>query len=118
MGDRVIKLQAKLPDGDANGLTDPAVVNRLMADPTKMRVGIVIFNIAKIETDTESGDEVAKTLVHRFEPIVDDSRGDASALERLLMRGYERRTGTTTLDDVLEGDVREAFDALRTDDDD
>jgi hypothetical protein len=118
MADRVIKLQAKLPDGDANGLTDPAVISRLMADPTKMRVGIVLFNVAKVEMDTESGDEVAKTLIHRFEPIVDDSKGDASALQRLLMRGYERRTGTTTLDDVLEGDVREAFDTLRTSDDD
>lgn len=117
MADKVVKLQAKLPEGDANGLTDPAVIAKLMGSPTQMRVAIMLINIQKIETDTETGDLVGKALIHRIEPIVDDSQGDASALERLLMRGYKRRTGTATLDDALEGDVREAFDALRTDDD-
>ena len=112
MADRMVKLQAKLPAGDANGLADPDVIRRLLDDPGQMRVGIVIFKLRKVENDVESGDVTGKAEIHRIEAILDDTKGDASALERLLMRAYERRTGATTLDAELEDDVREAFDGL------
>lgn len=112
MTDRVIKLTTKLPQGDANGLADPDVIRRLLDDPSQLRVGIVIFGIKKIERDTDTGDEVGKAQLVRVEAILDDTKGDASALQRLLMRAYERRTGATTLDNALEEDVRAAFDGL------
>lgn len=115
MGDRVIKLTSKVPEGDANGLTDPDVIRRMFDVPGQLRVGIVIFNLRKIETDTETGDIIGKAEIHRVEAILDDSKGDATALERLLMRAYERRTGATTLDAELEGDVRAAFDQIQID---
>lgn len=112
MADRTVKLTTKLPQGDANGLADPDVIRRLMADPAQMRVGIVILNMPKIDVDTIEGNDVGKLQVHRIEVVLDDTRGDASALERLLMRAYERRTGATVLDEGLEGDVRAAFDGI------
>jgi hypothetical protein len=112
MPDRVLKLTAKLPQGDANGLAAPDVIGRVIDDPSQLRIGIVIFKVNKIERDTDTGDEVGKAGIERIEVILDDSKGDASALQRLLMRAYERRTGATTLDAELEEDVRAAFDAI------
>lgn len=112
MADRVIKLKSFLPTGDANGLADPDVIRRVLDDPARLRVGIVIFNVKKIETDVDTGDVRGHAAVHRIEAILDDTQGDASALERLLMRAYERRNGETVLDSDLEQDVREAFDGI------
>lgn len=117
MADRMIKLAStKLPDGDANGLADREVVRELMEHPDRIRVGIVIFKVTKVETDTETGDAVGKIGIRRVELLLDDSQGDATALERLLSRAYERRTGTPTLHTELEADVRAAFDHLTIDD--
>lgn len=110
--DKNIRLTPKLPTGDANGMADPDVIRRLLDDPAQMRVGIVIFNLAKVETETDSGDIIGRARIRRIEAILDDTLGDASALQRLLMRSYERRTGQTTLEEGLEEDVREAFDGL------
>lgn len=112
MTDRVIKLTAKLPEGDANGFGDPDVVGRIFDDPTQLRVGIVIFNAPKFGGDDDTGTINRSVQIHRIEVILDDTRGDATALQRLLMRAYERRTGSTTLESSLEDDVRKAFEGL------
>lgn len=112
MADRAMKLTTKLPQGDANGLGDPEVIRRVMADPAQLRVGIVIYNVPKTEHDNVTGDEVGKVEILRIEPILDDTKGDATALERLLTRAFERRTGQTTLDAGLEDDVRAAFNGI------
>jgi hypothetical protein len=116
MTDRNIKLTAKMPDGSANGLADPDVIRRIFNDPTRWRVGIIVFNAPKFDGDTEAETETRKATIKRIEVIMDDDRGDATALERLLHRAYERRTGATTLDADLEDDVRAAFDHLHLDD--
>jgi hypothetical protein len=110
--DRTIKMGTTMPTGDANGLADPDVIREMFDDPTKMRVGIVIFNAPKFDGDTEAGTETRKLTIRRVEVILDDTKGDASALQRLLVRAYERRTGATTLNTDLEEDVRAAFDGL------
>jgi hypothetical protein len=110
--DRVVKLSAKAPEGDANGLADPDVIRSIFDDPTKLRVGIVIFNAPKFDGDSEAGTETRKVAIRRLEVVLDDTKGDASALERLLIRAYERRSGATTLDADLEDDVRAAFDGI------
>jgi hypothetical protein len=112
MTDRQIKLTTKMPEGDANGLADPDVIRRIFDDPTQMRVGIVIFNAPKYDGDDAAEIETRKAQIVRIEAILDDTKGDASALQRLLMRAYERRTGATTLDAELEEDVRTAFDGI------
>ena len=112
MTDRTIKMGTTMPTGDANGLADPDVIREMFDDPTKMRVGIVIFNAPKFDGDTEAGTETRKLTIRRVEVILDDTKGDASALQRLLVRAYERRTGATTLNTDLEEDVRAAFDGL------
>ena len=111
--DRSVKLGTTSPEGDANGLADPEVIRALMDHPMEMRVGIIIFNVPKSATDHDKGTVVGAAVVRRIEVVVDDTLGDASALQRLLMRAYERRTGTTTLDTELEDDVRAAFDNLK-----
>lgn len=115
MADNAIKLDAALPKGSANGFNDPAVIKALLDDPTKYRVGICVFAVGKIETDTDSGDTVGKVRIHRIEGILTDTGGDASALERLLARAYERRTGMTVLDESLEAETRAAFDNIELD---
>lgn len=110
--DRAIKLAAKLPDGDANGLLSPEVIADLRNDPTRMRVGIVLINVPKWTDDLEADTETGQARIRRLELVLDDTYGDASALQRLLTRAYERRTGSTTLDAGLEADVRAAFDQL------
>jgi hypothetical protein len=111
MADRTVKVEIKAK-GDANGVADGNVLDRLLADPTRMRVGIVIFNAPKIETDLEADTEVVKVRIHRIEAILDDDKGDASAIQRVLTRATERRAGVTTLDASLEDDVRAAFDGI------
>jgi hypothetical protein len=110
--DKAIKLQGKLPGGDANGLNDPEVVRRLLGDPNQMRVAIVLFTVPKVETDTEAETEVGKATVKRIEVLLDDATGDASTLRRVLMRNWERRKGETTLDADLEQAVQDAFDGI------
>lgn len=113
MTDRVVKITTKQPEGSANALTDPAVIRKLRENPLQMRVGIVVFNVPKWENDLDADTEIGKLVSRRFEVIMDDSKGDATALERLLMRAFEARTGATTLDAELEEDVRRAFDGIR-----
>lgn len=118
MADKSVKLTAKAPEGDANGLTDPDVIREIFDDPTKLRIGIVIFNAPKFDGDSEAGTQTRKVQIRRLEVVLDDTKGDASALERLLVRAYERRGGQTTLDAELEDDVRAAFDGIHLIDDD
>lgn len=113
--DRKVKFKV-VAKGDANGLADQSAIQQLLDDPTKMHVGIVIFNAPKSETDMETDTETIEIRMRRIEAIFDDRLGDASALQRLLIRATERRTGETVLTSELEDDVRAAFEGLALDD--
>ena len=110
--DRGLKLEAKLPVGDANGLNNSEIIGALMNDPDQLRVGIVMFNVPKIETDRSADTETGKIRIARIEVILDNRFGDVDALRRLIQRAFERRTGATTLDSALEEDLRSAFDGI------
>lgn len=111
--EKALKLSsAKLPQGDANGLADREVVRAIMSDPQRMRVGIFLFNMPKTEIDLEADMETGKLTIRRVEVILSDRYGDASALERLLLRAYEARTGRATLDSELEDELREVFRSI------
>lgn len=102
------KLAATLPKGDANGLA--AIAAELVADPSQVRVALVLLDVSEISQATDDGALTAKVRVKRVE-VVRDSE-DAEVLRRLLRREFERRTGQTVLPYDLEQDVTDAFEDL------
>lgn len=90
------KLRAKLPEGDANGLAGEVWRKKLVAQPLKPRVAIVIFDAPTGSVDHETGMEVPSARVLAWEPITDPLSADI--LVRQLQDSQQARTGQTTLD--------------------
>jgi hypothetical protein len=118
MADKSLKMEGKLPQGDGNGFADPQVIKAMMDGPEALHIGIVLFKVGKIETDTDTGDQVGKARVARVEIVVDNSDGDVTALTKTLRRIYEKRTGATTLDAELEDAIEAALSHVKVQDDD
>ena len=89
---------------DFNGLD--STLDELLAEPTKLRVGIVVYDVAKItETITKDGDEDPRTptvRIRKFEPL--GAVGEVpDAITMAIAAAHERRTGRTALPlDVLD----------------
>lgn len=99
-------LAGALPDGPGNGLA--AIAADLIADPSRVRVAVVLLDTQKITERCDDGSRVATVRIRRIEPISDPE--DAATMRRLLQREFERRTGMVVLPFDLEEDVRGAFD--------
>lgn len=99
-----MKLNGRLPDGDANGLT--AIARDLVEHPDEKHVALVILDTKSITTDTDTGDVVATGRIRRIEPLLPD---DLATARRLLERAFEKRTGKATLPFELEEDLEQAF---------
>lgn len=104
-----VALAGKLPKGDGNGLAEMAP--ELEKNRKQIRVAVVLFDVASYAQTTDDGTAEVKVRIRRIEAITDPD--DAAAMERLLMRQFERRTGQTVLPIDLEADVEKAFEDLR-----
>ncbi|MDG3012403.1 hypothetical protein G4X40_19875 [Rhodococcus sp. D2-41] len=72
-----------------------------------MHVAVIVFDVASTKVDTDTGDAIPTIRVRRVEPI--GRSDDRKQLERLVMRAFEERTGTTVLPLELEDELRAAF---------
>jgi hypothetical protein len=111
MSDIRAALVGKLPTGDGNGLN--AIAGDLVKDPRRLRVAVIIFDVEDIDEKVRKDYTAARVCIRRVE-VVRDS-GDGAAMQRILMREFERRTGQTTLPFELEQEVEAAFAGLDTD---
>jgi hypothetical protein len=106
-------LSGRLPSGDANGLA--AIVGELVDDPDRIHVLVVLAGCLKVTHVVKDNAQVPTVEIRRIEAISDP--GDRAALQRLLMREFERRTGQPVLPLELEQDVEAAFGNAPPDDD-
>ncbi|TFD83958.1 hypothetical protein [Cryobacterium fucosi] len=90
------KLRAKLPEGDANGLKGEVWRKRLVEQPLRPRVAIVIFDAPTGAVDHETGMEIPSVRVLAVEPVLDPIT--EQMLVSLLTDMSSARTGAATLD--------------------
>ena len=96
-----LSLSGKLPKGDRNGLA--ALSGELVDNPSAVRVAIVLFDVSRITTTPETGDQVPQVRIRAFEPITPTD--DAAELQRLARRAVERRTGAMELPLEMEREL-------------
>lgn len=100
-----VKLSAVLAGNDEfNGLDSQ--VDELLEDPTKLRVGIVVYDVRKVIEDVDADARVPVVRIRKFEPL--GTVGEVpDAITMQIAAAHERRTGRTALPlDVL--DARQA----------
>lgn len=110
----VVKLNARLPAGERNGLD--ALGAQVTHHPTGHFVLIAICDVNELTTKVESGettDTIAKLRIRRIEAL---GREDLDAGERLLRRALEHRTGQQTLPEAVEVEIVRAFRPEEADD--
>lgn len=90
------KLKAKLPDGDANGLKGDSWRKKLIEEPLRPRVAIVIFDAPTGSFDRETNIQVPAVRLQAFEPFTDEF--EERRLIKLLQNEQAKRTGATPLD--------------------
>lgn len=103
------KLAARLPKGDANGLT--SIDRPLIDDPHRIHVVIALVDCKSLATDVDSGDVEPTVRIRRVE-VIDEDKGQA---ERMMRRALEKRTGKAVLPFDLEEDLRAAFPGVDPD---
>ena len=108
-----VKLNAKLPDDDGNGLT--GIANELVNTPRKTHVVVMTVDSGSIEVDTDTGAKTAKARIRRVEVISD--RRDIDIIRQILVRRFEQRTGKAVLPIMLDWDLRVALGEVDPDDD-
>ena len=100
------KLSARLPEGDANGLS--AISAALIDQPHAVHVVIALVDCKSITTDHDTGDVRPTARIRRIEPV----RGDKEMVAKIMRRAMEERTGRTVLPFDLEEDMRAAFEGI------
>lgn len=97
----VVKLASKMPaDFETNGLD--ATVDDLLNNPTELRAGFVLYDVAKENVDIDTDTRVPVVRVRRFEPLgkADDI---SAALRDAYTKAVEDRTGRKALPlDIVE----------------
>jgi hypothetical protein len=111
VSETIARMLGKLPKGDGNGVG--AFAAQLAEEPGRIRAGVILFDIDRIVEKTDDDDKEARIRARRFEIITDPE--DAAALQRILMRAFERRTGATVLPFELEQDVEQALGSAARD---
>lgn len=95
-----VKLSSALPgDEEINGLD--AIVDELVATPSRIVVGLVWLDVPTITDNTETGARVPTVRVRRIEPL-GGVQEIPDEVRKLAARAHEERTGRTPLpfDDV------------------
>jgi hypothetical protein len=98
------KIAAKLPSGEADGLSH--IAPQLIRDPHAFRVILAIIDCKTTTVDNDEGSVVPTARIRRVEVVLD---ADLPAAEQLMRRALENRSGRTVLPLDLEDDVAIAF---------
>jgi len=102
-----VKSLAMLPKGEANGLS--AIADDLIKEPNRLRAALVVFDCKRGTEDYDVHDTVITVRVRRVELVLAQ---DLDAVEQMIRRALEFRSGQQVLDLELEDEIRKAFDDM------
>lgn len=98
-----VKLKAALPkDDESNGL-DESVAQEFLAEPRKLKVGIVVLAVEETTTSLATGLVTPKVRIERIELFTDSDEADTAI--RRMQALSEVRTGNTPLPTIGKGDA-------------
>jgi hypothetical protein len=100
-----IKLIAKLPPGDGNGLV--AILPELLTDDLQHFVGIVLVDAKEVLLDKEARTRTARVRIRRIEMVLRPD--DQKVVRRIMERSLNQRMGTEQLPYDLEVEITDAF---------
>lgn len=100
-----VALGGNLPLGDGNGFE--AIAADMVANPSRMRVAVIIFDASYVKVKTDDKSSTAIIRIRRGEVVTDTAY--AALLQRILMHEFEQRTGQTTLPMEMEEETNAAF---------
>lgn len=103
-----MKINGKLPAGDADGVTS---LEAVVLKNQKPIVVMMILEPTHVDQDLGSGQKTVRMGIRRIEPVLPD---DIDAATRLIQRSYESRTGDSTLPIELENDINSALKGVDT----
>lgn len=86
------KLGAQLPKGDGNGLD--TLGRDLIASPHELHVIVALVDCKRVTRDTDTDEAEATARIRHIEVIAGDDR---AAVEAILRRATDARTGSETL---------------------
>src|SRR5215831_16635650 len=102
-----VKSLAMLPKGEANGLS--AIADDLIKEPNRLRAALVVFDCKRGTEDYDVHDTVVTVRVRRVELVLAQ---DLDAVEQMIRRALEFRSGQTTLELEQENEIRKAFEDM------
>lgn len=108
-----VKNLAILPKGDHNGLS--AVADQLVKDPLRLRAALVVFDLKRGTEDYDARDTVATVRIRRVELVLP---GDMDAVQKMIRRALEFRSGLDVLPIDAEDELEEVFRQMALDPDD
>lgn len=99
-----VKNLAILPKGEANGLA--AVADYLLKEPLRLRAALVLFDLKRGTEDYDQHDIVATVRIRRVELVPE---ADLAAVQQIIRRALEFRSGQAVLPLELEDELEAAF---------
>jgi hypothetical protein len=103
-----VKPTALLPRGEANGFA--AIAAELVKQPNQLRAALIIFDAKRGTEDYDLHDTVVTIRVRRAEMVL---AMDLGAVEQMIRRALEFRSGQTTLELELEDEIRLTFESMQ-----
>jgi hypothetical protein len=103
-----VKPNALMPKGEANGFA--AIADELIKNPNQLRAALIIFDAKRGTEDYDLHDTIVTVRIRRGEMVLPQ---DLSAVEQMIRRALEFRSGQTTLELELEDEIRQAFDSMK-----
>ena len=102
-----MKLNPKLPTGEANGLE--AIAAQLVQNPEGKHVVMAIVDCHRITTDADTGNSEPTARLRRVEVLLPQDRNVA---QDLMQRALEHRTGKAVLPFALQQELTDLFDGV------
>jgi hypothetical protein len=102
------KQTALLPKGEANGLA--AIADELVKNPNQLRAALIVFDAKRGTEDYDLHDTVVTVRIRRVELVLPQ---DLNAVEQMIRRSLEFRSGQTTLELELEDEIRLTFEQMK-----
>lgn len=100
-----VQLMAKLPPGEANGLA--AHADEFIDDPGKLQLALAVLTRKRRVDDDDNLDVTAVIRIVRIEIV--DRKDDVEALQRIMLRANEERTGQMVLPYETEKAIKDVF---------
>ena len=92
---KAVKLNGRLPGSiEANGLL--SILTDLLKEPNTERLAVVWYDAPTKVVDNQTGDEIPKIAIRRFEPMGTTDTA-SHALREMVMQTAEARLGYTPL---------------------